>query len=69
MKEKRKLYIAPTAELILLAPVEAIADEASDRIAMNQWGQRVVTNASITGSNALYWDESGKSKRNVLSNR
>lgn len=63
MKEKRKLYIAPTAELLLLAPIEALAaDEASDNIAMNQWGQQVVTPASITGSNALYWDESGQIK-------
>lgn len=65
MKEKRKLYIAPTAELLLLAPSEALASPGTsqdDNIAMNQWGQQVVTPASITGSNALYWDESGKIK-------
>ena len=60
MKKERKLYSAPTAELILLAPAEAIADEASDKIAMNQWGQQVVTNASIIGSNRTYWGEDGK---------
>ena len=60
MKEKRKLYIAPTAELLLLAPIEALAaDEASDNIAMNQWGQRVFNNASIVGSNRTMWNEDG----------
>ena len=59
MKEKRKVYTAPTAELLLLAPIEALADEASDRIAMNQWGQRVVNNASIVGSNRTMWNEDG----------
>lgn len=59
MKEKRKAYTAPTAELLLLAPIEALADEASDRIAMNQWGKQVVTPASITGSNRTYWVEDG----------
>lgn len=60
MKSEKKLYISPTAELLLLAPIEALADEASDRIAMNQWGQQVVTTASITGSNRTYWGEDGK---------
>ena len=60
MKSEKKLYISPTAELLLLAPIEALADEASDRIAMNQWGQQVVTPASITGSNRTYWGEDGK---------
>ena len=59
MKGKRKLYSTPTAELILLAPIEAVADEASDRIAMNQWGQQVVNNASIVGSNRTMWNEDG----------
>ena len=60
MKSEKKLYISPTAELILLAPLEAIAETTSDNnFAMNQWGQRVVNNASIVGSNRTMWNEDG----------
>ena len=59
MKSEKKLYIPPTAELILLAPLEAIAETTSDKIAMNQWGKTVVNNASIVGSNRTMWNEDG----------
>lgn len=61
MKKEKKLYTAPKAELILLAPAEALAVETSadDNIAMNQWGQPVIQNASIVGGNTTYWGEDG----------
>lgn len=61
MKKEKKLYNAPVAELILLAPAEALAAETTDdSIALNQWNGRVVQNASIVGSNNAYLGEDGK---------
>ena len=48
MKNTKKTYIAPAAELILLAPLEALAATGlsdGDKIALNKWG---------------YWAEDGK---------
>lgn len=59
MKEKRKVYSAPAAELILLAPMEALALTDDER-ALNQWNKPVLDNASLQGGNELYWDKSGK---------
>lgn len=62
-KNVKKPYIAPAAELILLAPLEALAAtmEQDDQIALNKWGYKgVVKNASVTGSNRTYWHEDGK---------
>ena len=62
-KTIKKPYIAPAAELILLAPLEALAAPTSpdDSIALNKWGYKgVVKNASVTGSNRTYWCEDGK---------
>ena len=59
MNDKRKPYTAPSAELILLAPVENLATETEDKFAMQQWGSTVVDNASIVGSNETYWGEDG----------
>lgn len=68
MKTIKKPYIAPAAELILLAPLEALANQTlstGDQIALNKWGFNkwkgsVISNASITGSNRTYWAEDGK---------
>lgn len=64
MKTIKKPYIAPTAEPILLAPMEALAAPSStqeDNIALNKWGYKgIVKNASVTGSNRTYWHEDGK---------
>lgn len=64
MEKLKKPYTAPVAELLLLAPAEAVAAGAGttqdDRIAMNQWGNKALTTASITGSNTLYFGEDGK---------
>lgn len=64
MKTIKKPYIAPAAELILLAPLEALAAPSStqeDNIALNKWGYKgVVKNASVTGSNRTYWGEDGR---------
>lgn len=63
MKTIKKTYIAPTAELILLAPLEALAAPDStqdDNIALKKWGFNAVKNASVTGSNRTYWGEDGK---------
>lgn len=67
MKTIKKPYIAPAAELILLAPLEALAAPMSqdDSIALNKWGFNnwkgsVIPNASVTGGKQTYWREDGK---------
>lgn len=63
MKKTTKTYIAPTAEPILLAPLEALSTSGStqdDNIALKKWGFNAVKNASVTGSNRTYWGEDGK---------
>lgn len=64
MKTIKKPYIAPTAEPILLAPLEALAAPGStqeDNIALNKWGYKgVVKNASVTGGKRTYWGEDGR---------
>ena len=59
MNDKRKPYIVPSAELILLAPLEDLATSDDDVFALNKWGEKVIPNASITGGNAMYWGEDG----------
>lgn len=63
MNNVKKPYIAPTAEPILLAPLEALAATdltPDDNIALKKWGFNAVKNASVTGSNRTYWGEDGK---------
>lgn len=64
MNNVKKPYTAPTAEPILLAPLEALAAPSltqDDNIALNKWGYKgIVKNASVTGSNRTYWHEDGK---------
>ena len=62
MKNTKKTYIAPAAELILLAPLEALAAPTSpdDSIALNKWGKNVFPLASAKGSNLTYWGDDGK---------
>lgn len=65
MKTVKKPYIAPAAELILLAPLEALAAPGSqeDEVALKQWGyKRFGTAASVT-SNRTYWGEDGKIRK------
>lgn len=66
MKTIKKPYIAPTAEPILLAPLETLAAPVSqdDSIALNKWGFNkwkgsVIPNASVTGGKQTYWREDG----------
>jgi hypothetical protein len=63
MKNTKKTYIAPSAELILLAPLEALANQQTlstgDQIALNKWGKNVFSPASVT-SKRTYWAEDGK---------
>lgn len=68
MKNTKKTYIAPAAELILLAPLEALAATSlsdEDSRALNKWGFNkwkgsVIPNASATGGNLTCWGEDGK---------
>lgn len=63
MKNTKKPYIAPAAELILLAPLEALANQTlstGDQIALNKWGKSVFSQASAAGGNFTYWREDGK---------
>ena len=64
MEKLKKPYTAPTAELLLLAPAEALATweiSQNDQFAMNQWGHKVINSASIQGGNTLYqFREDGK---------
>lgn len=66
MKTVKKPYIAPSAELILLAPLEALANQQTlstgDQIALNKWGKNVFSPASVT-SNRTYWGENGKIRK------
>lgn len=65
MKNTKKTYIAPAAELILLAPLEALANQTlstGDQIALNKWGKSVFSNASVTGGNLTYWGDDGSKK-------
>lgn len=63
-KNVKKPYIAPAAEPILLAPMEALAAPGStqeDNIALNKWGYKgIVKNASVTGGKRTYWGEDGR---------
>ena len=67
MKTMKKTYIAPAAELILLAPLEALAAPSlsdEDSRALNQWGFNkwkgsVISNASVTGGKDTYWGDDG----------
>ena len=65
MKNTNKTYIAPAADLILLAPLEALANQTlstGDQIALKRWGQNVFSNASVTGGNLTYWGDDGSKK-------
>ena len=63
-KTIKKTYIAPAAELILLAPLEALAAPSltqDENIALNKWGYKgIVKNASVTGGKRTYWGEDGR---------
>lgn len=59
MRDERKPYTAPAAELILLAPMESLATNTDDAFAMNKWGHPAIDNASIVGSNEAIWGEDG----------
>ena len=67
MKTIKKTYIAPAAELILLAPLEALAAPSlsdEDSRALNKWGFNkwkgsVISNASVTGGKDTYWGDDG----------
>lgn len=62
MNNVKKPYIAPVAELILLAPLEALAAtgiSTEDEVALKQWGYKPFTVASVT-SKRTYWGENGK---------
>lgn len=66
MKTVKKPYIAPSAELILLAPMEALAAPVSqeDEVALKQWGYKPFgTAASVVGGNRTYWAEDGKIRK------
>lgn len=65
MKNTKKTYIAPAAELILLAPLEALANQTlsnGDQIALRRWGYGVFSHASATGGNLTYWGADGSKK-------
>lgn len=61
-KTIKKPYIAPAAELILLAPMEALAAPVSheDEVALRQWGYKPFGTAASVTSNRTYWGENGK---------
>ena len=61
MKTVKKPYIAPSAELILLAPMEALAAPGSqeDEVALKQWGYKPFGPAASVTSNRTYWGDDG----------
>ena len=62
MKTVKKPYIAPSAELILLAPMEALAAPGSqeDEVALQHWGYKPFGPAASVTSKRTYWGETGK---------
>lgn len=62
MRNTKKPYIAPSAELILLAPMDALAAPGSqeDEVALKQWGYKRFGPAASVTSNRTYWGENGK---------
>ena len=64
-KTIKKPYIAPAAELILLAPMEALAAPVSqeDEVALKQWGYKPFGPAASVTSNRTYWGEDGKIRK------
>lgn len=62
MKTIKKPYIAPAAELILLAPMEALAAPAlpEDEVALRQWGYKPFGTAASVTSKRTYWGENGR---------
>lgn len=63
MKTVKKPYIAPSAELILLAPMEALAAtgiSTEDEVALKQWGYKPFGTAASVTSNRTYWGDNGK---------
>ena len=72
MKTIKKPYIAPAAEQILLAPMEALAATSlsdEDSRALNKWGFNnwkgsVIPNASVTGGTQTYWGDDGTIPKN-----
>lgn len=64
-KTIKKPYIAPAAELILLAPMEALAAPGSqeDEVALKQWGYKRFGPAASVTSNRTYWGENGKIRK------
>lgn len=63
MKTVKKPYIAPSAELILLAPMEALAAtgiSTEDEVALKNWGYKPFGPAASVTSKRTYWGENGK---------
>ena len=63
MKTIKKPYIAPAAELILLAPLEALAAPSistEDEVALKNWGYKPFGPAASVTSKRTYWGENGK---------
>lgn len=63
MKTIKKPYIAPTAEPILLAPLEALAAQnisTEDKVALQHWGYKPFGTAASVTSKRTYWGENGK---------
>lgn len=62
METIKKTYIAPAAELILLAPLEALAAPGSheDEVALQHWGYKPFGTAASVTSKRTYWGENGK---------
>lgn len=62
-KTIKKTYIAPAAELILLAPMEALAAtgiSTEDEVALQHWGYKRFGPAASVTSKRTYWGENGK---------
>lgn len=63
MKTIKKPYIAPAAELILLAPLESLAAtgiSTEDEVALKNWGYKPFRTAASVTSKRTYWGENGK---------
>lgn len=65
MERQKKIYIAPAAELILLAPTESLAapTTADDAAALQKWGSlgngAASTASAVQGTSSQMWLEDG----------
>lgn len=63
MENQKKIYIPPEAELLLLTPMEALANTEDNATVSKWWGSKgsmLNTASAVNGKNVLIWGEDGR---------